>query len=146
MTVSNRKQWYKTKPHCQKTYQVKCEFPTRTIKSGVSFLLVLSSQVWVSYSYYEVRCEFPTRTIKSGVSFLLVLQNHPIIMLYYYNMMFWLDVFLVQKYKTHTWKINDHKPCSTYIRTFRREHFSPNFEGPFRQLSKSSVCEKNQVQ
>jgi hypothetical protein len=33
--------------------------------------------------------------------------------------------------------------------TFRREHFSPDFEGPFRpshQLSKSSTREKNQVQ
>jgi hypothetical protein len=33
--------------------------------------------------------------------------------------------------------------------TFRREHFSPNFEGAFRpsrQLSKSSAREKNKVQ
>jgi hypothetical protein len=30
--------------------------------------------------------------------------------------------------------------------TFRREHFSPDFEGPSRQLSKSSAREKNQVQ
>jgi hypothetical protein len=33
--------------------------------------------------------------------------------------------------------------------TFRREHFSPDFEGPFRpsrQLSKSSASEKIQVQ
>ena len=33
--------------------------------------------------------------------------------------------------------------------TFRREHFSPDFEGPFHsscQLSKSSTREKNQVQ
>jgi hypothetical protein len=33
-----------------------------------------------------------------------------------------------------------------YMWTFRQEHFSPNFEGPSRQLSKSSACEKNQVQ
>ena len=36
-----------------------------------------------------------------------------------------------------------------YMSTFRREHFSPDFEGPFRsshQLSKSSAREKNQVQ
>jgi hypothetical protein len=30
--------------------------------------------------------------------------------------------------------------------TFRREHFSPDFEGPSRQLSKSSAREKIQVQ
>jgi hypothetical protein len=38
---------------------------------------------------------------------------------------------------------------SAYMWTFQPEHFSPNFEGPFRpsrQLSKSSACEKNQVQ
>ena len=29
------------------------------------------------------------------------------------------------------------------MRTFRREHFSPDFEGPFCQLSKSSAREKN---
>jgi hypothetical protein len=37
----------------------------------------------------------------------------------------------------------------TYMWTFRREHFSLDFEGPFcpsRQLSKSSVREKNQIQ
>ena len=35
------------------------------------------------------------------------------------------------------------------LQTFRREHSSPDFEGPFRpscQLSKSSTREKNQVQ
>jgi hypothetical protein len=35
------------------------------------------------------------------------------------------------------------------LQTFRREHSSPDFEGPFRpscQLSKSSVREKIQVQ
>jgi hypothetical protein len=30
--------------------------------------------------------------------------------------------------------------------TFRQEHFSPDFEGPFRQLSKSSPREKYKVQ
>jgi hypothetical protein len=38
---------------------------------------------------------------------------------------------------------------TAYMWTFRREHFSPDFEGPFRpsrQLSKSSAREKNQVQ
>ena len=38
--------------------------------------------------------------------------------------------------------------ASLYMLTFRREHFSPDFEGPFRpsrQLSKSSACEKNKV-
>ena len=37
----------------------------------------------------------------------------------------------------------------SYMWTFRREHFSPDFEGPLRpsrQLSKSSAREKNQVQ
>ena len=33
-----------------------------------------------------------------------------------------------------------------YMWTFRREHFSPDFEGPSHQLSKSSAREKNQVQ
>jgi hypothetical protein len=37
----------------------------------------------------------------------------------------------------------------SYMWAFRREHFSPDFEGPFRpsrQLSKSSACEKIKVQ
>jgi hypothetical protein len=39
-----------------------------------------------------------------------------------------------------------HHERGSYMWTFRREHFSPNFEGPSRQLSKSSAREKNQVQ
>jgi hypothetical protein len=39
--------------------------------------------------------------------------------------------------------------AGSYMWTFRREHFSPDFEGPFRlsrQLSKSSAREKIKVQ
>jgi hypothetical protein len=45
--------------------------------------------------------------------------------------------------------IVESKTVNTYMGTFRREHFSPNFEGAFRpsrQLSKSSAREKNKVQ
>ena len=35
---------------------------------------------------------------------------------------------------------------NSYMWTYRREHFPPDFEGPSRQLSKSSAREKNKVQ
>ena len=50
-------------------------------------------------------------------------------------MLFYIDLFKDLSY--------------TYMWTFRREHFPPDFEGPFcpsRQLLKSSAREKNQVQ